>query len=138
MDHSKNRREHGMKKQPSASSVVRAKKGKRQQEGDFFQVKLEGGLYAYGRVLESPTLAFYDTSGEILEDLNLLLKAPVLFKIWVMKDVFKLRKRPHGSNAQDWSALRSGPQSMLRTDSGITITVSPINRSCFSKAISNK
>ena len=84
-----------MKKQPAATSVksgVREKKGKRPQEGDFIQIKLDDRLYAYGRVLESPTLAFYDTNGELLEDLNALLKSPILFKIWVMKDAFK---KPH-------------------------------------------
>jgi hypothetical protein len=84
-----------MKKQPAANSVksgVSEKKSKRTQEGDFFQIDLGEGLCAYGRVLESPTLAFYDTSGEPLEDLNLLQKVPILFKIWVMKDVFK---KPH-------------------------------------------
>lgn len=81
-----------MKKQAPAKSAkygVREKKGKRPQEGDFVQIKLDDSLYAYGRVLESPTIAFYDTCGELVEDLNVVLKSPVLFKIWVMKDAYK-------------------------------------------------
>lgn len=61
-------------------------------EGDFVEIRLEEGLHAYGRILESPTVAFYDAIGAPLENLDVLLQTPVLFKIWVMKYSFK---EPH-------------------------------------------
>lgn len=64
---------------------------KKAREGAYFEIDLGNETFAYGRVLQSPTLGFYDTKGPKISSVELqeLDAADFKYKIWVMKDAFK-------------------------------------------------
>ncbi len=77
-----------MSNQPATATGLRVRRPK-VKEGDFFSIVLENGQHAYGRVLGSPALAFYDGIGPVVTNVQELIGRPVLFRIWAMKDCFK-------------------------------------------------
>lgn len=88
-----------MMNQPPANMLLRPRRP-RLKEGDYFSIALGDNLYAYGRVLGSPALAFYDGIGPPISDVNELKGRQVLFKIWVMKDAFR---------RLNWQIIRNEP-----------------------------
>lgn len=72
-----------------STSNKTTKRLRKPKPGEFIQIELPNGRYAYGRALASPMVAFYDVISPApvgIEDLN---NAKVLFIIWVMNYSFK-------------------------------------------------
>lgn len=58
---------------------------KRKKIGDLVRIPLDGGWFAYGRVLADPDFAFYDLRTRHDTPLDQILNRPVLFRLSVMK-----------------------------------------------------
>jgi len=58
----------------------------RRKAGDIVKIDLGDGVSAFARVLLEPLMAFYAISGSNEPSLDEVMKAPVLFKIWVMNN----------------------------------------------------
>ncbi|MEN9865031.1 MAG: hypothetical protein RL748_621 [Pseudomonadota bacterium] len=62
------------------------KKSIRRRIGDFVEIDLGDGKFAYGRVLEDPVFGFYDLLASTTPPLSDILVMPIKFKIFVMKN----------------------------------------------------
>lgn len=58
------------------------KKRQKRRPGDFFAVPLPDGDYAFGRILND-AMAFYDLKSKEIVDIEEILKANIIFKVWV-------------------------------------------------------
>lgn len=60
---------------------------KRQQwrQGDIVKIPLDNNEWGFGRVLESPLMAFYDYKSIDIPPLEEIVSKPIAFKTWVMK-----------------------------------------------------
>lgn len=56
----------------------------RRRPGDVFVIPLGGQFYSFGRVLNGPLVAFYDLRATGVPDIDCILAANVIFRIWVM------------------------------------------------------
>ena len=52
--------------------------------GDFVQIPLSDGRFAFGRVLRAPLMAFYDLQTSMPVEASEVEKHKIIFKIWVM------------------------------------------------------
>lgn len=68
--------------------------------GDILKIDLKNGSYAFGRVLKSPLIAFYDVASETQTPPEGLLSRDILFKVWVMKSAFK---------SKNWMIIGNSP-----------------------------
>jgi hypothetical protein len=62
----------------------------RPRPGDVILIPLRGSLYGFGRVLERAIIAFYDLRLGEVPEIDVILAAPVVFKIRVMKTAIAL------------------------------------------------
>lgn len=58
----------------------------RRKVGDIVKIELGDGVSAFARVLLEPLMAFYAITDRNAPSLDEIVKAPVLFKIWVMNN----------------------------------------------------
>lgn len=58
----------------------------RERVGDVFVISLQGGKFAYGRVIRAPMYAFYDLESSEILPIDTIVSAPIAFKLCVMKD----------------------------------------------------
>ncbi len=118
-----------MKKHPTKDSGVGSKRPK---EGDYFQIDLGQGLFAYGRVMQSPIYAFYDVISTTPLTPRDLDQKPFIFKIWVMRYAWKRPnwtiisrgELPEELNQRVWFSKQdaiSGELTMYSTFEGKTI-----------------
>ncbi len=56
----------------------------RRRVGDVVEINLGEDGWAYAHVLEEPLLAFYDIRADQTPDIDDIVRAPVLFEVWVM------------------------------------------------------
>lgn len=59
-------------------------KKQKRTEGDFVKIMLKDNSFAYGRVLKSPIIAFYDLNTTNEASIETIIKSPILFKVCVM------------------------------------------------------
>lgn len=57
---------------------------KRWKVGDIVKIDLENGYLSFGRVLESPLIAFYDIRTKETPPIEEIISSTVLFKVFVM------------------------------------------------------
>ncbi|NML35505.1 immunity 26/phosphotriesterase HocA family protein [Paraburkholderia antibiotica] len=60
--------------------------------GDVVMIDLGNESFGYGRVLLEPTMAFYDLRSREMVAAREVVKAPVLFTIWVLNKAIKSEK----------------------------------------------
>ncbi len=89
---------------------------RRQQRrvNDIIQVDLGDGECAYGHVLESPLIAFYDFSSRCGEAIEKIVEQPVAFKILVHNDAVKSGKWPVIGNAAPRMGVADWPWFFLQ------------------------
>jgi len=61
----------------------------RRKPGDVLLIGLDNGESAFGRVLPSPLVAFYDAKSPPDLSVEEITQRPILFKIWVMDHAIK-------------------------------------------------
>jgi len=87
-----------------------AKKKLARQVGDVIKIDLGDGLYCFGRVLDEPLIAFYDTKTTEIPDIQTLVALPILFKVWVMIDAVTSGRWPVIGNVPLDSNLKIAPK----------------------------
>ena len=65
------------------------RKRQRRRLGDVVQISLGDGRVGFGRVLESPLVAFYDLCSSEVPPLDVIVASPIAFKVWVMNYAIK-------------------------------------------------
>lgn len=61
------------------------KKRQRWRPGSIVKIPLNDSEWGFGRVLESPLMAFYDLKSSEVPSLEVIISQPIAFRIWVMK-----------------------------------------------------
>ena len=58
--------------------------------GDIVSVPLGANQAAFGWVLNDPLVAFFDyvTDADVVPDIEIIVKKPIVFRLWVMKYAF--------------------------------------------------
>lgn len=72
----------------------------RRNVGDVLEIDLGDGTFSFGRVLPEPIVAFYDSRSDTTPEIEEILSAKVLFKIWVMS---------HAITSGRWKIIGSLP-----------------------------
>ena len=60
-------------------------KKQRRRVGDIVKITLESGSFCFGRVLQEPLMAFYDLNVPMIPDIDSIISARIIFKVWVMR-----------------------------------------------------
>lgn len=87
--------------------------------GDILRIDLENGLHAFGRVLNSPLMAFYDTATEVQDPPGNILNTNILFKTWVMKSAYK---------SKNWNIIGNSPLDSTLTEEPLFFKIDPITK----------
>jgi hypothetical protein len=78
--------------------------------GDVVRIDLGNGNFAYGRTLASPLMAFYDLQSKMPVEAVDVVRAPILFTIWVMKCAIKSPKWEIVGNIPPSEDLMTSPK----------------------------
>jgi hypothetical protein len=71
-----------------------------QKIGNVVAIPLGDGTFSFGRILNSPLVAFYDLRRSEIPELEEILRSPIAFSVWVMK---------YAVTDGDWPVIGNAP-----------------------------
>jgi hypothetical protein len=94
----------------------------RRRIGDVVKIPLGTGYYGFGRILKEPLVAFYDLRVQAVPNIETIISARVLFKVWVMN---------HAVTSGRWEVIGNRPLEPDMIAEPVFFKQDPINNKFF-------